>query len=94
MTKSNVPLSWPILKALQMCQCDTKHIAQCIMSRAIPEATGRCNQATTCTHIAPAATRATANKTTMNKCTHFAGHFDGRDGAPVRYCMHCPIKEV
>jgi hypothetical protein len=28
--------------------------------------------------IAPAAARATANKTTMKTCTNFAGHFDGR----------------
>jgi hypothetical protein len=34
-------------------------------------------------HIAPAAFRATANKTTMNKCTHFAGYFNGRGSAPV-----------
>jgi hypothetical protein len=29
------------------------------------------------------ATRATANKTTMKKCTNFAGHLDGRGSAPV-----------
>jgi hypothetical protein len=28
-------------------------------------------------HIAPAAARATANKTTMKKCTKKTGHFDG-----------------
>jgi hypothetical protein len=33
--------------------------------------------------IAPAAARATANNTTMKKWTNFAGHFDGRSGAPV-----------
>jgi hypothetical protein len=35
--------------------------------------------------IAPVATRATANKTTMKTCTNFAGHFDGRGGALVQY---------
>jgi hypothetical protein len=44
--------------------------------------------------IAPAAARATANKTTTKKCTNFVGHFDGRGGAPVQYCAHCPIEEV
>jgi hypothetical protein len=32
-------------------------------------------------HIAPAATRATANKKTMNKCTLVAGHFDSHGSA-------------
>jgi hypothetical protein len=45
-------------------------------------------------HIAPAATRATANKTTTTKCTKKTGHFDGRSGAPVQYRTHCPIEEV
>jgi hypothetical protein len=44
--------------------------------------------------IAPAAARATANKTTMNKCTHFAGYFDSRGSAPVRYRAHHLIEEV
>jgi hypothetical protein len=44
--------------------------------------------------IAPAATRATANDTMSKKWTNFAGHFDGRDGALVRYRAHCPIEEV
>jgi hypothetical protein len=44
--------------------------------------------------IALAAARATANKATMNKCTHFAGYFDGFSGAPVQYRAHRPIKEV
>jgi hypothetical protein len=44
--------------------------------------------------IAPAATRATANKTTTNKWTNFAGHFDGHGGAPVQNRMHCPMEEV
>jgi hypothetical protein len=33
--------------------------------------------------IAPAAARATGNTTTLKTCTHFAGHFDGRGGAPL-----------
>jgi hypothetical protein len=45
-------------------------------------------------HITPAAARATANKMTMKKWTNFAGHFDGRDSAPVQYRMHCPMEKV
>jgi hypothetical protein len=44
--------------------------------------------------IALAAARATANKTTIKKWANFAGHFDGRGGAPVQYRAHCPIEEV
>jgi hypothetical protein len=44
--------------------------------------------------IAPTAARATANKTTTTKCTHFAGHFDGCGGAPEQYRPHHPMKEV
>jgi hypothetical protein len=44
--------------------------------------------------IAPAATRATANKTTTKKCTKKTGHLDGRGGAPEQYHTHCPIEEV
>jgi hypothetical protein len=44
--------------------------------------------------IAPAAARATANKTTMKKCTNFAGHFDGRGGGLVQYSMHCSMEDV
>jgi hypothetical protein len=34
--------------AMEVRRCDTKHIAQCSMSKATPEATGCCHQATTC----------------------------------------------
>jgi hypothetical protein len=44
--------------------------------------------------IAPAATRATANKTATKKWTNFDGHFDGRGVAPVQYRVHCPMEEV
>jgi hypothetical protein len=44
--------------------------------------------------IAPAATRATANKTTMTKCNNFSGHFDGRGGALVQYCVQRLMEEV
>jgi hypothetical protein len=44
--------------------------------------------------IAPAAARATANKTMTKKCTKKSGHFDGRSGAPVQYRAHRPIEEV
>ena len=27
-------------------------------------------------------------------CTHIAGRFDGRGGAPVLYCVHHPVEEV
>jgi hypothetical protein len=43
-------------------------------------------------HIGMVAARATANKTMMKKGTNFAGHFDGPGGAPVQYCMHCPME--
>jgi hypothetical protein len=45
-------------------------------------------------HNAPAAARATANKTTTKKWTNFAGRFDGHDGAPVQYRMHRSMEEV
>jgi hypothetical protein len=35
--------------------------------------------------MTPAAARVTINKTTMNKYTHFAGHFDGHHNAAVQY---------
>jgi hypothetical protein len=44
--------------------------------------------------IAPVATGATANKTTMTKFTNFAGHFDGRGGVPVQYHAHCLMEDV
>jgi hypothetical protein len=44
--------------------------------------------------IAPAAAGATANKTTMTKYTHFAGHFDGCSGAPVKYHAQRSMEEV
>jgi hypothetical protein len=44
--------------------------------------------------IAPAATKATANETTTKTYTFFAGHFDGRGNAPVRYSMHRPMEEI
>jgi hypothetical protein len=44
--------------------------------------------------IAPAAARATANKTTSKTYTYFAGRFDGRSGAPVQYCAHQLMDEV
>jgi hypothetical protein len=44
--------------------------------------------------IAPAAARATANKTATKKCTSFASHFDGCSGVPVQYRMYHPIEEI
>ncbi len=45
-------------------------------------------------HDAPAAARVTANKMKMQKCVHFAEHFDGRDGAPLLYRMYRPMEEI
>ncbi len=44
--------------------------------------------------IDPAATRATANKTTIKKCTIIASHFNSRADAPVQYRAHRPIEVV
>jgi hypothetical protein len=44
--------------------------------------------------IAPAAARATSNKTKMKKWASFASHFDGRGGVPVQYHVHCKMEEV
>jgi hypothetical protein len=46
-------------------------------------------------HIAPAATRATANKTTTTtKKAKKTGHFDGHGGVPVQHRAHCLIEVV
>ncbi len=45
-------------------------------------------------HIAPAAAKATGNKTTTKKCTKKTSHVDGHGGALVQYQAHCPIEEV
>ncbi len=44
----HVPLTLAVLMAMAVRRCNTKCIAQCSMSRATPEATGRCHRATTC----------------------------------------------
>ncbi len=44
--------------------------------------------------IAPAAVRATGKQTTINKCTYFAGRFDGHGDAPACNRTHCPMEEV
>ncbi len=44
--------------------------------------------------IAPAATRATANKTMMQNWANFAGHFDGHGGALVQFLARHPVKEA
>ncbi len=43
----HVPPSLTVLMAMAVCLCKSKHIAQCSMSRATPEATGRRHRATT-----------------------------------------------
>ena len=56
-----------ILMAMRRRWSNTCGIARCSMSRATPEATGRCHRATarSSLRIAPAIARATINKTTM-----------------------------
>jgi hypothetical protein len=44
--------------------------------------------------IAPAAARATANKTTIKKCTIIASRFNSRADVPVQYQAHCLIEVV
>ncbi len=44
----HVPLLLAVLMAIAVRRCDTKRMAQCSMSRATPEATGRRHRATTC----------------------------------------------
>jgi len=44
--------------------------------------------------IAPAAARATINTTMSKMAPPFAGHFDGRGDAVVRYRSHHPMEEV
>jgi hypothetical protein len=45
-------------------------------------------------HDAPAATRATGKKITINKYTYKASHFDGHGNVPVRNHKHRPMEEV
>ncbi len=44
--------------------------------------------------ITQAAARAAGKQTTINKYTYYAGHVDGRGGAPVQYSVHCLMEEV
>ncbi len=44
----HVPPPLAILMAMAVCWCNTKHITQCSISRATPEATGCQHWATTC----------------------------------------------
>jgi hypothetical protein len=46
--KMNAPPLQAILMAMQACWSNTDGIAQCGMSNATPEASGRCHWATTC----------------------------------------------
>ncbi len=90
----NVPLLRLILKALQLCRCNTKHIAQCIMYQCYTQSHWTSPPGDYLLGITPAAARATANITTMNECTHFSGNFDGHSGALVQCRVHRPIEEV
>jgi hypothetical protein len=44
--------------------------------------------------IASMTAEVTANKTTIEKCTNFAGNFDGCGGAPVQYRTHRLMEKV
>jgi hypothetical protein len=44
--------------------------------------------------IAPAAARATGNKTEMQNVTTLVDHFHGRDSVPVLNCAHRLMEEV
>ncbi len=46
--RTNAPCLPAVLMAMVVCRSNTDGIAQCGMSRATPEATGRCHWATTC----------------------------------------------
>ena len=50
--RTNAPRPPAVLMATAVCRSNTDGIAQCGMSRATPEATGHCHQATTC-HVSP-----------------------------------------
>ncbi len=58
----NAPPLRPVLKALQMRRSNTDSIAQCGMSRATPEATGRHHWATTCSILPQRPPEQQANK--------------------------------
>ena len=64
---------------------DTCSITQCSMSRATPEATGCCHQATT-QSVLPRWPPGRQQTKHWCKCVHFAGRFDDRGDVPVLYC--------
>ena len=87
--RTNVP-SRAISMTMALRQCNTERIAQCSMTRASPEATGRRHQATT-----HSVSRQGDNQHNDNgTCTHFAGRFDGHRDAVVLYRTHRPMEEV
>ncbi len=58
--------------------CPMRHVQGCLRSHWMPPLGDYL------LHIAPAAARATENKTTMETYTYFAGHFNGHGNAPER----------
>ena len=85
----NVPLLW----AIAVLQCDTERIAQCSMTRASPEATGRHHRATT--HSVSPRRPPYNNQNNDNRtCTHFAGRLDDHHNAVVLYRAHRPMEEA
>ena len=63
--RRNVPPPWAISMAMAVRRCDMKRIAQCIMTRASPEATG-------CHHRATTRSRQGDNQlNNYETCTHF-----------------------
>ena len=74
--QTNVPPPWAISMAMAVRRCNMKRIAQCIMTRASPEPTGRHHQATTRSH------QGDNRLNNYETCTHFVGRFGGhRDAA-------------
>jgi hypothetical protein len=70
---------------------DAKRIARCSMPRATPEATGR-RHWRLLTPYCPSGHQGDNQQNDDAKYPPFAGHFDGRGGAPVLYCAHCSME--
>jgi hypothetical protein len=83
-----------ILMAMAVRRSNTDGITQCSMSRATPEATGCRHWATTHSVLPQRPPGQQQSKQKRKKWTNFAGHFDGRGGAPVQYRMHHPMEEI
>jgi hypothetical protein len=89
----NVPPSQAISMAMAVRRCNTERIAQCSMTRASPEATGRRHWATT-RSVSPR--RPPGRQSTQREWNmyHFAGRFNGHHNVVVLYNAHHPMEEV